>query len=604
MVSLEGATLRGLSDGSVLASGKSPSNDTYLLTFQDVPDRVTAFRLEVLPDESLPRKGPGRAGNGNFVLSEFVVHYRPINGETTLVTLQNPSASYEQTGAAGANPYGKWSIAAALDGDAKGRQWGWAVMEKVGDPHVAIFETAKDLSLHEGDSISIGLWQNLDNPQHTIGRFRLSVSNAPRPVLASQSLPSSIEAIVSQPKEHWSDAQREELLNYYRGIAPLLDPQRQQIAELEKSLSELDASITSTLVTEPVPPRMVRVLARGNWMDENGEVVTPAFPESFQRGEPPSDRRLNRLDLAQWIVHEENPLTARVLSNRLWKLFFGAGLSRKLDDIGAQGEWPSHPELLDELAQWMIDSKWDIKRWVKTVVMSKTYQQSSLASVDIKDRDPYNQYLARQSRFRLDAEMVRDNALSISGLLVNKLGGRSVRPYQPPGYWAYLNFPQREWQNGKGEELYRRGLYTHWQRQYLHPSLLVFDAPNREECTADRPRSNTPLQSLVLLNDPTYVEAARAFAELVVHREGDTRAKLEYACQRALTRTPSDEEAGVLLRLLEAQIRHYQEEPAAASELLSVGARPLPTDIDTATLAGWTAVTRVLLNLHETISRY
>jgi hypothetical protein len=406
------------------------------------------------------------------------------------------------------------------------------------------------------------------------------------------------------PKEQRTDAQREELLKYYRGIAPLLEPQRLELAQLEKSLAELEASMTATLVTEQVMPRMVRVLARGNWMDENGEVVTPAFPASLSKTEPPADRRLNRLDLAKWIMESDNPLTARVLSNRLWKLFFGAGLSKKLDDMGAQGEWPSHPELLDELSQWMIDSNWDLKRWIKSVVMSKTYQQSSATNAEAKEKDPFNRYLGRQSRFRLDAEMVRDNALSISGLLVNKLGGKSVRPYQPPGYWAYLNFPQREWQNGNGDDLYRRGLYTHWQRQYLHPSLLVFDAPSREECTADRPRSNTPLQSLVLLNDPTYVEAARAFAELVLRHEGDDRTKLNYAYQRALSRPISDEEATVLMPLLHAQLKQYKEQPLAAKELLSAGARPLPGDIETATLAAWTAVTRVLLNLHESIARY
>ena len=604
IVSVEGVTLKSLPDGSILASGKNPATDTYLLTFRDLPKAITAFRLEVLPDDSLPRKGPGRAGNGNFVLSEFVVHLRPANGETTQIALQNPSATYEQTGAAGGNPYGKWSVAAALDGDAKGRNWGWAIMEKAGSPHAAIFETASDLNLAEGDSISIGLWQNLDNPQHTIGRFRLSASTSARPVQVSNSLPPAIEQIVRMTKEQRSDAQREELLKYYRGIAPLLEPQRLELAQLEKSLAELEASMIATLVTEQVMPRMVRVLARGNWMDENGEVVTPAFPASLSKTEPPADRRLNRLDLAKWIMESDNPLTARVLSNRLWKLFFGAGLSKKLDDMGAQGEWPSHPELLDELSQWMIDSNWDLKRWIKSVVMSKTYQQSSATNAEAKEKDPFNRYLGRQSRFRLDAEMVRDNALSISGLLVNKLGGKSVRPYQPPGYWAYLNFPQREWQNGNGDDLYRRGLYTHWQRQYLHPSLLVFDAPSREECTADRPRSNTPLQSLVLLNDPTYVEAARAFAELVLRHEGDDRTKLNYAYQRALSRPISDEEATVLMPLLHAQLKQYKEQPLAAKELLSAGARPLPGDIETATLAAWTAVTRVLLNLHESIARY
>ena len=604
IISLEGVTLKPQPDGSILASGKNPATDSYLLTIGKLPPKVTAFRLEVLPDDSFPRRGPGRAGNGNFVLSEFVVHHRPAAGETLAVALQNPSATYEQTGAITDNPYGKWPIAAALDGDAKGRKWGWAVMEQVGQPHAAVFETASDLTLADGDSIAIGLWQNLDNPQHTIGRFRLSVTTAPRPVKISDSIPPAIRAILEIAKGQRTEAQTSELLAHYRTIAPILEPQRKKVAELEKARGELEAAMVSTLVTEQVEPRMVRVLARGNWMDESGEVVQPAFPEVLALAPTPADRRLTRLDLARWITDPAHPLTSRVLANRLWKNLFGAGLSAKLDDLGAQGEWPSHPQLLDELAQWMVDSNWDLKRWIRSVVMSRTYRQSSLATPESRQIDPYNRLLARQARFRLDAEFVRDNALSISGLLVNKLGGKSVRPYQPPGYWAYLNFPQREWQNGSGEELYRRGLYTHWQRQYLHPSLLVFDAPSREECTAERARSNTPLQSLVLLNDPSYVEAARAFAEVVLRAEGDDSRKLDLAFRRALSRPIIPEESELLTKLLQSQIDHYRQHPEAAKELLMTGARPSATDIDPVVLAGWTTVARAILNLHEVISRY
>jgi hypothetical protein len=604
IISLEGVTLKPQPDGSILASGKNPATDSYLLTIGKLPPKVTAFRLEVLPDDSFPRRGPGRAGNGNFVLSEFVVHHRPAAGETLAVALQNPSATYEQTGAITDNPYGKWPIAAALDGDTKGRKWGWAVMEQVGQPHAAVFETASDLTLADGDSVSIGLWQNLDNPQHTIGRFRLSVTTAPRPVKISDSIPPAIRAILEIAKGQRTEAQTSELLAHYRTIAPILEPQRKKVAELEKARGELEAAMVSTLVTEQVEPRMVRVLARGNWMDESGEVVQPAFPEVLALAPTPADRRLTRLDLARWITDPAHPLTSRVLANRLWKNLFGAGLSAKLDDLGAQGEWPSHPQLLDELAQWMVDSNWDLKRWIRSVVMSRTYRQSSLASPESRQIDPYNRLLARQARFRLDAEFVRDNALSISGLLVNKLGGKSVRPYQPPGYWAYLNFPQREWQNGSGEELYRRGLYTHWQRQYLHPSLLVFDAPSREECTAERARSNTPLQSLVLLNDPSYVEAARAFAEVVLRAEGDDSRKLDLAFRRALSRPITPEESELLTKLLQSQIDHYRQHPEAAKDLLTTGARPSATDIDPVVLAGWTTVARAILNLHEVISRY
>jgi hypothetical protein len=604
IISLEGVTLKPQPDGSILASGKNPATDSYLLTIGKLPPKVTAFRLEVLPDDSFPRRGPGRAGNGNFVLSEFVVHHRPAAGETLAVALQNPSATYEQTGAITDNPYGKWPIAAALDGDTKGRKWGWAVMEQVGQPHAAVFETASDLTLADGDSVSIGLWQNLDNPQHTIGRFRLSVTTAPRPVKISDSIPPAIRAILEIAKGQRTEAQTSELLAHYRTIAPILEPQRKKVAELEKARGEVEAAMVSTLVTEQVEPRMVRVLARGNWMDESGEVVQPAFPEVLALAPTPADRRLTRLDLARWITDPAHPLTSRVLANRLWKNLFGAGLSAKLDDLGAQGEWPSHPQLLDELAQWMVDSNWDLKRWIRSVVMSRTYRQSSLASPEARQIDPYNRLLARQARFRLDAEFVRDNALSISGLLVNKLGGKSVRPYQPPGYWAYLNFPQREWQNGSGEELYRRGLYTHWQRQYLHPSLLVFDAPSREECTAERARSNTPLQSLVLLNDPSYVEAARAFAEVVLRAEGDDSRKLDLAFRRALSRPITPEESELLTKLLQSQIDHYRQHPEAAKDLLTTGARPSATDIDPVVLAGWTTVARAILNLHEVISRY
>jgi hypothetical protein len=297
-------------------------------------------------------------------------------------------------------------------------------------------------------------------------------------------------------------------------------------------------------------------------------------------------------------------LTARVTVNRLWKLFFGAGLSRRLDDLGAQGEWPSHPELLDFLAAEFRRSGWDIKHLVRCMLLSRTYRQSSVAGMELRELDPENRWLARQGRFRLDAELVRDNALAVSGLLVKTIGGRSVRPYQPAGYWAHLNFPTREWQNSSGEDLYRRGLYTHWQRQYLHPSLLAFDAPSREECTADRNRSNTPLQSLVLLNDPSYVEAARAFAERILREGGvEGAGRVEYAFRQALSRSATTEEREVLLGLVAQHLIEYRSNSAAADALLTVGARPIPGDLVRAELAAWTSAARVILNLHEVITR-
>jgi hypothetical protein len=602
MESANGATLTLKEDGSILASGNNPATDTYILKFKNLPDGIKGFRLEVLPDDSLPQKGPGRAGNGNFVLTEFVVASQAGEAGSQLVKLQNPTATYEQTLAGDGNPYEKWPIAAAIDGDAKGIKWGWAVMEKVGQPHTAVFETEPDLKCGPETVLTVSLLQNHDS-QHTIGRFRLSATTSQRPLRVDQFPPAQIAAILAVSREQRTHNQQNELAKHYRSIAQILDPARKQLAELEKQRNDYDASITTSLVTVSVQPRMIRVLKRGNWMDESGEVVNPAFPAVLST-QSATESRLNRLDLARWITSNENPLPARVLVNRLWKLYFGAGISRRVDDLGAQGDWPSHPLLLDYLATQFIDSGWDIKRLIKTIVMSDTYRQSSLVTREMREMDPLNRWLARQGRFRLDAEFVRDNAMAVSGLLVSKLGGKSVKPYQPPGYWAHLNFPQREWQNGNGDDLYRRGLYTHWQRQYLHPSLMAFDAPCREECTADRARSNTPLQSLVLLNDPTYVEAARAFAELILQHGGKTqRERLNFAYRRALSRPASDKETAILESLVAKHLDQYKNDSAAVNELLAVGARPIPNDLDKAELAAWTSIARTILNLHEVITR-
>ena len=276
--------------------------------------------------------------------------------------------------------------------------------------------------------------------------------------------------------------------------------------------------------------------------------------------------RKTRLDLAKWLTAPEHPLTARVFVNRLWKLFFGQGIVSSLEDFGSQGVWPTHPELLDWLAREFIESGWDVKHLVRLMVTSSAYRQSSAGNETLALRDPYNHLLARQARFRLDAEFVRDNALAVSGLLSRKIGGASVKPYQPAGYWAYLNFPTRDWYEDKGEDQYRRGLYTYWQRTFPHPSLIAFDAPSREECTVERPRSNTPQQALVLLNDPTYVEAARALAEMTLREGGKTDAeRLDFAFRQVLgSKDKARCESGVLLPLLDRHVTQYRFDKGAA----------------------------------------
>jgi hypothetical protein len=396
-----------------------------------------------------------------------------------------------------------------------------------------------------------------------------------------------------------------DLQSYFRTKATALF--REETAALtaaEKARKDFYEPLPKCLVSESTPQaRTVRILPRGNFLDESGELVKAAFPHYLPQPRV-EGRNLTRLDLAEWLVSRENPLTARTVMNRMWKQFFGTGLSKVLDDLGAQGEPPLNPALLDWLACEFMDSGWDLKHMVRLLVESATYKQTSLSSAALTAADPYNREHARQSAFRYDAELVRDHALAIAGLLAPKIGGPSVKPYQPERYWENLNFPTREWANDSGEGLYRRGLYTWWQRSFLHPSLLAFDAPSREECCAERTRSNIPQQALVLLNDPTYVEAARAFAARIVQEsKGSSEERLAWAFQQALQRNARPEELKTLLSVLDNNRARYQTDVAAAETVLKIGQAPLPTPADKVEIAAWMHVARVLLNLHESITR-
>lgn len=419
-------------------------------------------------------------------------------------------------------------------------------------------------------------------------------------------LPKEIAALVAVEPAKRNAKQKEALTAYYRQLDPLVAGPVKKLAELQSQKANLMKSVPTTLVAMAAAPRTVRVLPRGNWLDDSGEIVQPGTPASLPEfSKSGADkRRLNRLDLAQWVIASENPLTARVFVNRLWMLFFGQGIVKTLDDFGAQGTWPSHPELLDWLALEFRSSGWNVRDMIKLLVLSRTYRQTSVANETLKRRDPYNVLFARQARFRLDAEVIRDNALAVSRLLVHRIGGPSVKPYQPAGYWAYLNFPKREWTKDAGADQYRRGLYTFWQRTFLHPSLLAFDASSREECTVERPRSNTPQQALVLLNDPTYVESSRVFAERILRSGGTTNEdRIRYAVREVLQRPTRPEELLILSDLLQKHRAQYQADSKAANAVLHIGDAPLPRDVPHAELAAWTSVARVLINLHETITR-
>ena len=374
-------------------------------------------------------------------------------------------------------------------------------------------------------------------------------------------------------------------------------PETQLPAEYRTLLTEMRlcrGGWTRTVTTVSVPNEkklVTRVLPRGNWQDESGPIVKPAVLSFLPHDSLPKDRDLTRLDLANWITAKENPLTARNYVNRLWKQFFGKGISNVLDDLGGQGEAPTHPELLDWLASEFRDSGWDTKHVVRLIVSSKTYRQAAAKRKDLLEIDPDNRLLAQQSARRLDAEFIRDNALTIAGLLdVSYIGGPPSKPYQPPGYYAAIQFPNRDWVMDTGHSRMRRGLYTHWQRTFMHPMLANFDAPSREECSADRMQANTPQQALTLLNDPVFVEAANALAARLKDA-GSIQASITQAFALALARSPSDQEMKNLVDFYQKQIALFASGESKATNM-------------TNEQAALVQVCRVILNLHESITRY
>ena len=428
--------------------------------------------------------------------------------------------------------------------------------------------------------------------------------SAGKPIADPAAPPKKIGEILAVPLAKRSAEQKKTLAAHYRTFAPELASTRKELVDLKERIKRLEKAFPTSLVSVRLgKPRTVRILPRGNWQDESGPEVQPTVPARLKFAD--TESRTKRSDLADWVVSKDNPLTARVMVNRLWALCFGRGLAMPLDDFGAQGTPPTHPELLDWLAADFMDHGWDIKRTMKLLVTSGAYRQSSIAAAKTLAADPLNKWLARQGRWRLDAEMVRDNALAVSGLLAKPIGGASVKPYQPVGYWKQLNFPKRKWAPDSGVSQYRRGLYTFWCRTFLHPSMLAFDAPTREGCVAERTRSNTPQQALVLLNDPTYVEASRVFAERILQHGGDTDGeRLAWAFERALSREPSAGERDILLRLVKERAGHFDENADAAKAAATAGEWPPSMALKPERVAAWAAVSRAILNLYETTSRF
>jgi hypothetical protein len=571
-------------DGSVVFTGKAKRGNDQQITLTLPAGWLTAIRLEVLPD-ARHKNGLTRDGSKNLTL--------------TLGAAYKPRAARADTRLAFYHADAEQKVPRYSNGaDILGVQSGWRIPPDAHSPVQALYLLDKPIKVAEGDKLILSV--KSDN----VGCVRLSVSPFAAEDLLRPDLANRLSRALQSPKAE-RQPQEQTLLNTTYLLSTGHDAEAfARYKPLHQEILECRGGKAWTMVTEAQKPILQRVLKRGNWQDTTGEIVEPATPHFLPQLPNPDHRRLTRLDLAKWLVWKQNPLVARTFVNRLWKQFYGNALSAVVDDLGAQGEPPSHPDLLDWLAL-EFQNGWDVKHVVRLMVTSQTYRQSSKQRPELHEIDPNNRLLASQNPRRLEAEFVRDNALAISGLLNEDIGGPSVFPYQPAGYYANIQFPNRDYYANTDDRQYRRGVYMHWQRTFMHPMLANFDAPSREECTACRNVSNTPQQALTLLNDPSFVEAARVFAAKLLSAKASSDAdRLNLAFQHALLRPIKPEEARSLKKFLAQQRDYYKANPDDAKKLTNIGIAPPASNLDPAEHAAWATVCRVVLNLHESITRY
>jgi len=586
-------------DLSMFSSQLKPVDDTFTYSLRTQLDKVSAVRLELLAHPEFKkalarRKDTDYRGTVEIFLktsgADDLIPI-PLSETDSTVKIEKSSSKIED-GSAFTQEKLKYRVSE----------------DKLREDVQIIFKFKEPVVPEEGSELVFKLTHSTSAQAiwSPFARVRLSLSSSSIPSVRDKTeAPEFITRLLASNRPK-SLLENEAVTGYFRSISESRAEDRKKIEEsYTRRRKELNA-VPTTLITRALSKkREVRILPRGNWMDESGPIVGPAVPEFLPALNLTGGEGIpNRLDLANWITHKENPLTARVVMNRLWKQFFGRGLSSVLDDLGSQGEWPTHPELLDWLSSEFIESGWDMKHMVRLITTSDTYQQASNVSPKKWDADPANKWYSRQSSYRVEAEGVRDIALALSGLLNTETGGPSGRPYQPAGYWQHLNFPKRTYAHDDNLNQYRRGLYVHWQRSFLHPSMMAFDAPSREECVAQRVSSNTPLQALALMNDPTYVEAARAFAERIMREGGDTfDKKLTWALRQAVLRTPAQSEIKIMKEIYTAHEKQYKNDKGLTQQVFSTGMYRTPEDLNLAELAAWTSVARVIFNLHETITR-
>ena len=472
----------------------------------------------------------------------------------------------------------------------------WAVGGRAEQPH-EITLVLKDALTDVSGKLVITIGMESNRAKHLLDAVKIASTESPQ-IAEFAETPKAIRDLISMDAKDRSSAQRNEMKSYFRKISPSLRPDRERLAMLEKNLRDQKPLTTVPIFRELAEDkrRETHIQLRGNYQNKEGKVNegTPAALHPLPPGAPK-----DRLTLARWLVSDENPLTARVIANRHWEQLFGMGIVSTSEEFGSQGELPSHPELLDWLAVELMDSGWDLKHLLKLVVSSATYRQSSRMTEENLEFDPDNHLYSRGPRFRLSAEMIRDQALAVAGLLSDKKYGPPARPAQPKMGLSAAFGSGIDWETSKGADRYRRGLYTNWRRSNPYPSMTTFDAPTREVCTVRRPRSNTPLQALVTLNDPVYVEAAQGLARRIVSRSGTTESHVEWAFRTALVRAPSEAERDRLVSLYHSTKAVFEGEPDEAKEMATVPLGPLDDGADYAQLAAWTVVGNVILNLDE-----
>jgi len=588
-----GTTITPQADHSLLISGVNPKNDIYTFTFETDQDNLTALRLQCLTHPSLPGGGPGRHGNSNFVLTGIELTATSIADprQSQKINFHKARADYNQP---------RYNVTAALDPNTS---TGWAVDGPTRkEPATAIFESKEAFGYEGGTVLSLTLRHEAPFGTHGIGRPRISLSSKPAHTLPFDAIDAKIfDAAKLTPAER-SEEQTKLIVDYYQSK---FSPARRIKDEIKRLQNLQSGGFPATMIMRDQPGiRKTHILHRGQYNEPTTEVSlgTPAALPPLKPGQAQ-----NRLGLAHWLTSNDHPLTARVAVNRYWQIFFGNGLVKTTEDFGNQGTAPSHPQLLDYLATEFVDSGWDIKHLHRLILTSATYRQSSKVGRLKYRQDPENLLLSRGPRMRLTAEQVRDNALSISGLLLNTMGGASVYPYQPKGIWLELNNRpgySRAYPQGTGEQLYRRSLYTFWKRTVPSPMMKTLDAPEREFCTLKRSYTNTPLQSLLLLNGVQFVEAARHMAaNLLKLPFKSDRQRITHGFRLATGRLPNDDELNLLTDAFQQQADTFRHDSPAIANLLNVGDSPADKALDPVQLASWTAFCRILLNLDETITK-